>query len=260
MRFFKIESWLDVLKHVGIVLGLGLIITLFFFYIYLPTTTNHGESVTVPDLVGMPLSELDEFVVQRDLRFEVSDSSYSSEYPPLTVLHQFPKAGSEVKENRKIFISLNSKTPPSTVMPNLIDKTVQNAELILKSHELKRGRITTQPDEFRNVLEQHYNGEPVEPGTRIPKGSVVELVIGDGHGISQFEMPSLLGLPLEEAEVIIKGNSLNVGIVFNQDENTPEGYVIIKQSPAAGNLVRVDSEVDLWLGDPVELPDTTSVN
>ena len=259
MRFFKIETWWDVLKHLGIALGVGLIITLFFFYIYLPTTTNHGESITVPDLVGMPLSELDEFVVQRDLRYEVSDSSYSPEYPPLTVLHQFPKAGSEVKENRKVYISLNSNTPPSTVMPNLIDKTVQNAELILKSYELKRGRITTKPDAFRNVLEQQHNGEAIEPGTRIPKGSVISLVIGDGHGISQFEMPSLLGLPLEEAEVIIKGNSLNVGIVFNQNEDTPNQYVIIQQSPTEGGLVRVGSDVDLWLGDPAELSDSTSV-
>ena len=258
MRFFKIESWLDVLKHVGLALIIGLIITLFFFYVYLPSTTNHGESVTVPDLVGMPLGELDEFVVKRDLRYEVSDSSYSPEYPPLTVLHQFPKAGSEVKEKRKIFISLNSTTPPTTVMPNLIDKTVQNAELILKSYELKQGRITTKPDAFRNVLEQHINGELVEPGTRVPKGSVIDLIIGDGHGITQFEMPSVLGLPLEEAEVLIKGNSLNVGIVFNQDVNTPENYLIVKQSPVEGYLVRVGSEVDLWLGDPIELQDTTS--
>lgn len=259
MRFFKIESWLDVLKHVGLALGIGLLITLFFFYVYLPATTNHGESITVPDLVGMPLSELDEFVVDRDLRYEVSDSSYSPEYPPLTVLHQFPKAGSEVKEKRKIFISLNSTTPPTTVMPNLVDKTVQNADLILKSFELKRGRITTKPDAFRNVLEQYIGEDLVEPGTRIPKGSVINLVIGDGHGITQFEMPSLLGLPLEEAEVIIKGNSLNVGIVFNQDDNTPVNYVIVKQSPLEGNFVRVGSEVDLWLGDVSELPDTTRV-
>lgn len=259
MQFFRIKTWLDVAKHAGITLLIGLVVTLFFFYIYLPTTTNHGESITVPDLVGMPLSELEDFVVNRDLRYEVSDSSYSPEYPPLTVLHQFPKAGSEVKENRKVYISLNSNTPPSTVMPNLIDKTVQNAELILKSYELKRGRITTKPDAFRNVLEQNYEGNPVEPGTRIPKGSVISLVIGDGHGISQFEMPSILGLPLEEGEVIIKGNSLSVGIVFNQDENTPDNYVIVQQSPSAGSLVRVGSEVDIWLGDPFELSDSTSV-
>lgn len=258
MQFFKINSWLDVLKHAGIAAAIGAVLIVFFFYVFLPSTTNHGESITVPNLEGMPLSELDNFVVDRDLRFEVSDSSYSADYPPYTVLHQFPKAGSEVKAKRKIFITLNSKEPPTTLMPNLVDKTVQNAELILQSYELKRGRITTQPDAFRNVLEQSFNGEPIEYGDQIAKGSQIDLVIGDGHGITQFEMPSLLGLPLEEAEIIIKGNSLFVGIVFNNTE-APLDFVVIKQTPPVGNTVRVSSEVNVWLGDPIDLPDTTAV-
>jgi len=258
MHFFKITSWWGVLKHIGIAIGIGIALILFFFYIFLPSATNHGESITVPNLEGMPLRELDKFVVDRDLRFEVSDSSYSSEYPPYTVLHQFPKAGAKVKANRKIFISLNSKNPPTTQMPNLVDKTIQNAGLILKSYELERGRITTKPDAFRNVLEQNFNGEPIEEGTLVAKGSKIDLVIGDGYGITQFEMPSLLGMPLEEAEIIIKGNSLNVGIVFN-NENTPTNFVVVKQTPNVGNTVRVSSEVNLWLGDPIELPDTTIV-
>jgi len=259
MQFLKINTWWDVLKHVGLAFSIGVILILFFFYLYLPATTNHGESITVPNLEGMPLNELDNFVLNRDLRFEVSDSSYSSEYPPYTVLHQFPKEGSKVKVNRRIFITLNSKNPPTTQMPNLVDKTVQNAELILKSYELKRGRITIKPDAFRNVLEQLYQNEPIEPGDQIAKGSEIDLVIGDGHGIIQFEMPSLFGLPLEEAEIIIKGNSLYVGIVFNNDENTPFNYVVIRQSPEEGNTVRVSSEVNIWLGDPLELQDSTIV-
>lgn len=260
MHFFKITSWWAVLKHIGIAVGIGVALVLFFFYVFLPSTTNHGESITVPNLEGMPLSELDKFVVDRDLRFEVSDSSYSAEYPPYTVLHQFPKAGFNVKANRKIFISLNSKNPPITQMPNLVDKTIQNAELILKSYELKRGRITTKPDAFRNVLEQNFNGEPIEQGTSVAKGSKIDIVIGDGYGVTQFEMPSLLGLPLEEAEIIIKGNSLNMGIVFNNEDDTPSNFVVIKQSPKEGKIVRVSGEVNLWLGDPIELPDTTALN
>ncbi len=259
MKLFKINSWWDVLKHLGITIGVGVALVLFFFYVFLPSTTQHGESVTIPNLVGMPLDELDEFILERDLRFEVSDSSYSSEYPPYTVLHQFPKAKAKVKANRKIFISLNSKNPPTTVMPNLVDKTIQNANLILKSFELKRGQTTTKPDAFRNVLEQHFNGEPIESGALIAKGSQIDLVIGDGYGITQFEMPSLLGLPLEEAEIIIKGNSLNVGIVFNNEEDTPDDFIVIRQSPETGKTVRVSSEVNLWLGDITELPDTTIV-
>ncbi len=258
MNFFKITSWWAVLKHVGIAASILVVLILFFFYVFLPSTTNHGESVTVPDLEGMPLNELDNFVLNRDLRFEVSDSSYSSEYPPYTVLHQFPKAGAKVKANRKVFISLNSKNPPTTQMPNLVDKTIQNAGLILKSFELKKGRTTTKPDAFRNVLEQIFNGEPIEPGAVIAKGSNIDLIIGDGHGITQFEMPSLLGLPLEEAEIIIKGNSLNVGIVFN-NENVPNNFIVIKQSPQKGKTVRISSEINVWMGHISELPDTTAV-
>lgn len=259
MQFFKINTWWDVLKHVVIALGIGVVLLMFFFYMYLPTTTNHGESITIPNLEGMPLNELDGFVLDRDLRFEVSDSSYSSEFPPLTVLHQFPKVGSKVKVNRKIFITLNSNIPPTTLMPNLVDKTVQNAELILKSYELKRGRISTKPDAFRNVLEQYYNNELIEGNTKIAKGSKIDLVIGDGHGVTLFEMPSLLGLQLEEAEIMILGNSLNLGIVFNNEEDTPYNYVVIKQSPQQGNSVRVSNEVNLWLGDPIEIADSTDV-
>ena len=56
-----IDSWLDVLKYVGVAVGTGIAITLVFFYIYLPATTNHGESITVPDLEGIPVDELQDF-------------------------------------------------------------------------------------------------------------------------------------------------------------------------------------------------------
>lgn len=251
----KFNTWLDVVKLSAIAVILGVAITLTFFYVYLPLTTNHGESITVPDLEGIHVDELQEFLVDRDFRYEVVDSVFSEELPPLTVTRQFPKAGSKVKQNRKIFLSLNSVTPPSTRMPNLIDKTLKNAELILKSYELKKGRVLTKPDAFRNVLEQRYNDEVIEPNTKVPKGSVIDIVIGDGFGISQFEMPDLVGLPLFEAEVIIRGNNLETGIIFQPDSNTVAEMVVIRQSPSEGRTVRVGRAVDLWLGDRSELPE-----
>ena len=163
MKFsFKVENWLDVFKHIGVLAAASAILLLFFFYVYLPITTNHGETITVPDLVGSSMEDLDELVIKRALRFEVSDSAYSSEHPPLTVLRQFPKPESKVKENRKIFISVNSFTPPSTQMPSLVDKSLKNAELILSSYELKVGKIKFRPNPYLNaVLEQHFNGEVI---------------------------------------------------------------------------------------------------
>jgi beta-lactam-binding protein with PASTA domain len=249
----KFNSWLDVLKHLGIAIGLGVLITVTFFYVNLPIMTNHGESITVPDLEGVNIDELQEFLVERDLRYEVVDSVYSAEYPPLTVTRQFPKPGSKVKEKRKIYISLNSVNPPSTRMPDLIDKTLKNAELILKSYELVPGKILLKPDPFRNVIDQLYEGESIEPNTPLPKGSVIDIVRGDGHGIRLFEMPDLRGLPLAEAKVIIRGNNLESGLVFNTDSIDASIAVVVKQSPRQGLTVRVGRSIDLWVGDPSEL-------
>ena len=249
----KFNSWLDVLKHLGIAIGLGVLITVTFFYVNLPIMTNHGESITVPDLEGVNIDELQEFLVERDLRYEVVDSVYSAEYPPLTVTRQFPKPGSKVKEKRKIYISLNSVNPPSTRMPDLIDKTLKNAELILKSYELVPGKILLKPDPFRNVIDQLYEGESIEPNTPLPKGSVIDIVRGDGHGIRLFEMPDLRGLPLAEAKVIIRVNNLESGLVFNTDSIDASIAVVVKQSPRQGLTVRVGRSIDLWVGDPSEL-------
>ena len=163
-------TWLLLIKHIAIICGFFLILILFFFYIYLPSITNHGETITVPDLEGMSMEALDDFIVKRKLRYEVSDSSYSSSYPPLTVLSHFPAAGAYVKVNRKIYLTINSFIPPATKMPDLIDRSLRNAELELRSYELERGKIILKPSPFENaVLEQLYQGDSIKPGTKIPK-------------------------------------------------------------------------------------------
>src|SRR5687768_13145885 len=105
----------------AITVGTFFFLAIIYFYIYLPATTNLGESITVPDLLGMKIEEIEKFLTEHDLQYEVSDSAYSADYPPLTVLRQFPKAGAKVKENRKILISINRVTPPTVPVPDLID-------------------------------------------------------------------------------------------------------------------------------------------
>ena len=96
-QFFKTETIGDFLKHVGISFGILFFVAILYFYIYLPNATNHGDHVTVPDLLGMPSEQLDSFLAAANLRFEISDSSFSDDFGPLEVIRQFPHAGSVVK-------------------------------------------------------------------------------------------------------------------------------------------------------------------
>jgi len=247
MRKF-LTVWPQLLKHLGIFVGISLAAILFFFYLYLPAVTNHGETVTVPDLEGMPMADLEEFVGKRNLRYEVSDSSYSAKYEPLTVLAQFPKAGAQVKENRKIYLTVNSFIPPSTKMPDLIDRSLRNAELELSSYELKRGRIILRPSPYENaVLEQRLNGNPIEPGTNISKGTVIDLVVGDGYGKRRFPLPGFIGMPIDEVLISLAGMDLRQGDIINDTGANDEPGFVYKQAPEKGTEIKVGQSVDFWI-------------
>ena len=105
------KKMIYIIKNLSIMIGLVGIILAFIFNIYFPFKTNHGENISVPNLIGMELNEINSFLYDRDLRYEIlEDSSYSSEYSPFTVLQQNPSPGSKVKENRKIYLTINSKS------------------------------------------------------------------------------------------------------------------------------------------------------
>ncbi len=267
MKLLKIDSGKDVIKHLILVTIIGTAALLVFFYIYLPVNTNHGETITVPDVVGIEYDDLDDFLLKRNLRYEVTaDSGFSTEYPPLTVLKQFPKPNSKVKENRKIYLTLNSTSPPMVRMPNLIEGSMKNALLVLKMYDLKLGKREYVPDLFLNtVLDQKLDGREIEPGTMIPKGSEIDLVLGDGLGSQDLQAPELINLDEEEAQIAIQGSGLTVGqITYSQDnqavltdtnaEGETETYVVqvspgsvYAQSPSPGTTMRLNGVVNIWV-------------
>lgn len=242
------------LLHLVLAGTVFILLCVFYFYAYLPHVTNHGESITVPSVEGLPITKVDEFLSNHDLRYEVNDSSYSADYPPFTVLKQYPAAGSKVKENRKIFVSVNRKNPPTVKMPNLIDGSLTHAEAVLRGSELKRGKIHLVRGPFLNVVkEMQIEGNKVVPGVSVPKGTLVDLVVMDG-GSNKLPTPNVLGFSYEDAKVNILGSNLNVGDV-NLIGDTTAG-VILKQVPTPGEVIMVGDVVDIWIGEEgTEVPE-----
>jgi eukaryotic-like serine/threonine-protein kinase len=225
----------------------GVLIVLFFFS-YLPRATNHGETITVPNIEGMQVQELDNFLGSKDLRYEVNDSSYSSELPPLAVLKQYPHAGAKVKEGRKIFISINRINPPTVPVPSLVDGSIVNAKAVLQSNELKLGRIVEVQGPFNVVKEMKYKGAHIEPNVRVPKGSVIDLVVMSGHG-SDDKMPDVVGQEYEDAKLYILGINMNLEVELVGD-TTGVTPVVLKQKPDFDQKMKVGDVVTLWIGKP----------
>ncbi len=258
-------TFLKFLKNVGIMVGIGGLFLLIFFYIYLPSTTNHKETITVPELIGLSFEDIDEYVTNRNLRYEImADSGYSEVLNPLTILTQNPKAGSKVKENRKIYLTLNAKVPPKVRMPNLINTSRANAEDILISNGLKLGEIEYVPNIALNaVLEQKLEGGEVAADSMIAKGSVIDLVIGDGKGNQEFETPDFYGVSLDEAKFIITSEKLVLGEVNyvkvdSLSSNTRNR--VYRQLPPAGSENSSGGVIELWINaDPPKKNDDSGV-
>lgn len=246
---YKSNSLGGLLLSMLVALAIFFTIGISYFYIYLPSSTNHGETITVPNVEGMNISELEDFLIQRNLRYEVNDSSYSSQYAPLTILKQYPAAGTKVKENRKIFISVNRITPPTVPLPNLVDGSLINAEAVLRGYELKLGHITYVSGPFLSVVkEMRVGGKKVEPGIRLPKGAVIDLYVEDG-GKTEINAPDIVGFSLEDAEVIIFGSNLQLGEINVVGDTTNQSpIVILKQLPEPSTKLRAGDAVEVWIG------------
>lgn len=269
MSILQVNSWKDLLIHLGIILVIGCLLLLGFFYWYLPMSTNHGETITVPDVQGVALADLDDFLESRDLQFEVTtDSGFSNSQAPLTVLRQFPLPNSKVKENRKIYVTLNAENPPLVRMPKLVGGSVKNALLVLKTYDLEHAGTKYVEDlAFNYVLEQRIDGRQILEGEKIPKGSKVELIAGNGLGNQALNSPNLLGLDSESAQFAIVGSGLKIGeikyekegkavikVVQGDDvayrkESVAPGSVF-KQSPDVGDAMRLGQMVDIWIYQP----------
>jgi beta-lactam-binding protein with PASTA domain len=224
--------------------------------------TRHGQALSVPDLRGLYESEVMELLLEKELRYEIVDSIYNKEYERGAVVDQNPPPEFQVKKGRTIFLTINAIIPEMTRMPNMVGVSLRQARSIVKTAGLRIGRLSYVPDiAVNNVLQQKYNGSVIEEGDSIPKGAVIDLVLGRGLSDDKTAAPDLIGLPLSAAVDKITIRYLNLGAIIydgtveNEEDST--NAFIWKQRPVFDNetLLNLGSAVDIWLTvDSTKLP------
>jgi len=188
MTFIKFLLTKAFLKQLGLALAATIVICFLVLW-WLGSTTNHGQKIGVPDLAKMTLTQAEETLKEFDLRYEVLDSTnYNPEFPYKTVIEQIPAAGSFVKENRKIYISLNRSGYPMVTIPKVLRRTMRQAEPTLLAAGFKIGKVTERPHISDQVLELKHKGKRVQPGEQLQQTSVIDVVIGDGN-LNRIETP-----------------------------------------------------------------------
>lgn len=168
--------------HLGLIMALTFLI-IFGAMRWLSGYTEHGEFVVVPDFKGQKISGLENFVKDKQVSYQIIDSIYDPQEQPGIVLRQDPENESKVKHNRKVYLYVTGMVPPQIVMPKLVDRSERQAKLIISSYGLKVGRTEEKHADCNGcVLDQLMGGKSIKPGSSVPKGSVISLVIGRKDG------------------------------------------------------------------------------
>ncbi len=239
-----------ILKH-GIIAVVSIFIVLFLVSIYLKAYTHHGEEIYTPSFKGMQLEEAQQLAAEKHVKIVVIDSVFEAYAQPGAVIDQTPKANFQVKEGRTIFVTIKARGQKIVTMPDLRSISLIQARSEIETANLKIGQITYKASQYNDlVIEQKLNGEIIAPGTEIPAGTRIDLIVGKKQGVVAV-VPDLKGLTRSDAEFKAAENSLNIGNVFYDDNviTTEDSAtaVVYKQSVNPGIEVEYGAEVDIWL-------------
>lgn len=202
------------------------------YYFLSPTT------VVVPDLKGKTLAQAQRIVESKSLKLEVAREAYNESVAPGRIISQSPSAGEKIRKDGTVGVVL-SRGLQTVKVPDLVGKTVDEADAVLKSAGLSVGKI-----------ERIYSDEPEDtvirqspkPGAKVEKGSAVDITLSQGTQL--VRVPDVAGRTATEASLILENAGFKVSRVDDFSDTVAKDY-IIRQTPAAGEKVPKGSGITI---------------
>lgn len=243
LKFFLLNLLIAVIVICGI--------SLYVLY-WLDDYTRHGSFIPVPSFYHMTPEEAEAVATQDRLRIQIIDSVYDNNAKPGTVIEQSPVSGAKVKENRLIHLTINAHSPEKIIFPNLRNAAYRQTLQTLEARGFRIGYIEYVPSEFKNlVLQLKNNGNEIQPGAKLPKGAIIDIVLGDGGDNNLVNMPQLAGKTLREAIDLIRKSYLNPGEIIPDgsiinNSNKMSAFVYY-QTPETGYPVQAGTPVNVYI-------------
>lgn len=228
---------------VAIVVFVGLV---WLTFRWLEYHTNHGQEIPVPNVVNKSVHDAVKILDDTGLEYDVDSANYDPKYRPFQVLQVYPSPGSRVKDGRTIRLRVNPRTWAQIAIPDVINKYSGLAFQRLDQVGLKVGDTIYEPSIQKDaILRILFKGNSVKPGTRIPRFSVIDVVVGSGP-MRNISIPNVVGLSVKEARGVIAKSMFEIGLVDHEDGSKDESDIIYFQDPASGDVRDQGMQIDLW--------------
>lgn len=181
-EFFSFKTnkffWSNIIAMIAVV-----VVMIFGVLKWLDVHTHHGETVVVPDVKGMTVEEAARMFQNQGLVYVISDTRYVKGKTASVILELKPGAGEKVKEGRTIYLTVNTLDVPLRAIPDVADNSsLRQAQAKLLNAGFKLNRVELINGEKDWVYGVEYQGRQLTAGEKIPIGSSLTLIVGDGSG------------------------------------------------------------------------------
>ncbi|MDR2893939.1 MAG: PASTA domain-containing protein [Alistipes sp.] len=215
--------------------------------------TRHSQRKSVPDFIGVQISEVEQIARREGLRIEVIDSLYAPMYGGGAVIEQLPTGGTEVKKGRRIFVTITSHQQKMVPVPYVTGFSLRQAKNMIEMAGLEIAELRYVSNiATGNVLAELIGRDTVKRASnlQLEVGSGVTLIVGQSSDASWVPIPKLVGLSFGQAKSILWERGFNVGEVGRDDDinliNQKDAGVY-RQSPAYGRQAALGTRVSIDL-------------
>ncbi len=236
--------------YINLLIAIALSVILLWLALWsLDIFTRHGKVYIVPDFSGKTVEQLYDDDYDDFFDLIVIDSVFDLKKPKGSVIQQNPYPGAKVKRGRHVYLTIVAETPEKVFMPDLINLSLRQALVTLETQGLSAGELEYVEYFARNaVVGQLMNDEPIEPGTELAKGSVIDLEVGKGDVRASVAMPMLIGEPREKVKGILHYAYLNLGNEYFIDVTDSAQARVYRTDPKpfTDNALQLGQKVDVW--------------
>jgi serine/threonine-protein kinase len=200
---------------------------------------SNTQTVKVPAITGLKISEAEKIITDNNLILQVVDSQYSDTIPIDCIIAQSPEADTTVKTG-SIVTAVISNGSSNVSVPDLTGKTIDLAKDALKDISLYISDIT----EVENIATPGtILAQDPQPNALLPPNSGIKVTISTGTFVI---VPNLIGLSLDEAKNLINSSGLVLYKVdvIDSNANAPS-QTVLYQYPMPGFKVKQDGQIRL---------------
>ena len=103
----------------------AMLLCFFLWLKYIDFYTLHDEYIVLPDFYGVHINDLDSVCQELDLRYFIIDSVFNKKVEKGTILEQDPIVGTKVKENRRVYFTINALQNKIVTFPYITDLSLR---------------------------------------------------------------------------------------------------------------------------------------